>query len=255
MAQPYKQCPRCKTIAALQVQICAKCGRQFRTQFAEDQTQVFHPPSATPRRSASPVVQNRAAVPAIPPIVQTNLSPFCVCPVCRNEQTQRLTALTRAGTWMSQSSGTSVGAGHFDSGDNFTTFSSTSSVTHGASQLAMQLAPPKLPRPNYTWGIMLVFGILVGLMGVMFGLVAFGSPDGLQTGIYGALMITVSMFLFAKSRRACLAERAAAVRDGELWSNQMTIWERLFYCSRCDHVFDPANGRFVTSLGYCSLLM
>lgn len=57
----YKICPQCRTHAELSAPVCAKCGRIYKTQFAQpDQmTQVFSPPQpvqASPHYPQSPLV-------------------------------------------------------------------------------------------------------------------------------------------------------------------------------------------------------
>ena len=41
MSQPFKICPQCQTPAALTDMVCAKCGRQYRTQFGPPAQQTI----------------------------------------------------------------------------------------------------------------------------------------------------------------------------------------------------------------------
>lgn len=47
MSQPYKLCPQCQTPTALNTPSCAKCGRQYRTQFAPTAPTIMVAPANT----------------------------------------------------------------------------------------------------------------------------------------------------------------------------------------------------------------
>ena len=49
MTQNYKQCPRCSHPAPLFVGVCTKCGHQYTTQFATQQTQMVTPSVTRPK--------------------------------------------------------------------------------------------------------------------------------------------------------------------------------------------------------------
>lgn len=50
----YKLCPQCKTPAALTAAQCARCGRQYRTQFAPPPNQTIVMPPVAPMPAAAP---------------------------------------------------------------------------------------------------------------------------------------------------------------------------------------------------------
>src|SRR5262245_23140458 len=60
MNTQYKVCPRWQQPATLTMQVCQRCGHQYRTQFAPaDPTQVipYHlPPNTTPRKIHKPLL-------------------------------------------------------------------------------------------------------------------------------------------------------------------------------------------------------
>lgn len=59
MAQPYKQCPKCSTVAQVYEPTCAKCGHVFRTQFAPPNQTMFF---AGQKRRRWPLIIGAAVV-------------------------------------------------------------------------------------------------------------------------------------------------------------------------------------------------
>lgn len=64
MTHPYKVCPQCQTPTNLHTVSCARCGRNFQTQFVPpNQTQVFNAPPGTRRKPPAAVMWTCCLVP------------------------------------------------------------------------------------------------------------------------------------------------------------------------------------------------
>lgn len=156
---------------------------------------------------------------------------FC-CPYCASPQIQKVSAVCQSGTWTADTSALTVTGTHIFGGGNAASVGATAATTSGASELAKMLAPPLRPVEESTkhFGASLVFFLLslLSLSGSTALSVFFISLAGLIAWL-GVEENKKFKNIFAKHMAH--------------WHNAMQIWDRCFYCSRCHHVHDSANGR------------
>lgn len=232
-------------------------------------------PSATiPARSVEPRVQI-ASVAHPQTIAQPAPSPVIHpasyrCPRCGNESVQAVSAIVSAGSWhedtswtettqtRSHSNGVGYGVVLGDrhpasvisvSGAGTTGKNKTNGhgSTAGCSRLAEMLTPPEQPAPPARQGAHDFnekrFGGCVVACFVILG--AYSNGD---IGIWGVLFWGCIVLLFVKGAMPSDGfippeAQAAYNADRQRWSEQMAVWQRLSYCSRCDHVFDPQTSK------------
>jgi hypothetical protein len=92
--------------------------------------------------------------------------------------------------------------------------------------------------------------ILAGYTGIMFlaGLIA--GPFSL-TPVVGILVCASLVgFLLHRHRSALRAYKGHIV----WWRNAIALWDELYYCGRCDSVYNPRSGQRVPSRDMPSLL-
>ena len=250
-----KGCPHCGTAAPLDDPKCGKCGHTYRTAFTHQEAARRDdnweaPETAPPPTPAAPLATSPAVILAPPPTpVTTPLSAeMLACRVCGNTSGQKVSAVCQQGTWSGMSRRQSFGAIYTADGPiPVSSVSSTSS--NGGTQIAQALMPP--PRPSFRHGW--TGSILVPLLGYPCALLAWFA------GAFAAsvaITLTSALWFFvllAESR----AEAGGQTRmQGEYvrWQGAMVVWDRLFYCSRCDHVYDPHGGDTARPAGMPSLL-
>lgn len=215
MSSQLKACPRCHTSAPVTALYCSQCGHAFRTQFD----------GATP--------------------TQPITSPSLACTVCGNDQVQKVSAICNAGSWSSNSVGVSLGGGHIQGGPNFGTVGTSVGKTAGVTGLARMLTPPAKPRPIGSGGCGLA--VLICLAG-MFGLAALGTltPGETQSPAGGFVLLLLTggcgwgaWVVYSQDRRQAPEVQARNQDQIARWEHAMILWQALFYCPRCDVVFNP----------------
>lgn len=226
-------CPRCRLGNPAGSRFCIDCG--------------------TPIRLPAPY-------PAAPfPTLPAGDPQVLTCPNCAASAGQKLTALCQAGSWSSTSRGVSMGAGHIQGGPNFGTVGVSASASVGATSLAQMLAPPPIPIPRSPTSGGLVC-ILIGTvpcgMGVLF-LVSGGealSVAGIIAVLVGIAFIGLGVHLQREAQswsgRVTLENQQRRAH----WERMMYIWDRLYYCPRCDSVYDPSNRQATPARGLQSYL-
>lgn len=259
----HKICPRCRKRMPLDAATCP-CGHVFRTQF----TGSLPPPStgtAThPTQVTHGMVHGMPAYPvpqAPPPARPIPVQPTgpCRCAACGSEQVQKVTAICREGNWDTHGRGQTTGASILPNGQVVYAVADTRTYGRGQTRLAQQLAAP--PHPD--WGSTPRDGIYwgaggAGVMLLVTLMVANNSAAGfwLTSGcaLLAGLLVGYAVW---ESYRVRARERAGAVhyeRARAEWQHQMARWEQLYYCSRCDVVFDPHTRRYAHPAQQWSLL-
>jgi hypothetical protein len=168
------------------------------------------------------------------------------CVACGNEQVQKVSSIVRGGAWSGVSSSSSIGGGHVFGGPDFVTVGVTQTRKAGATELAQTLMPPPTPPERRSdSGCAIVLLIMVGLAFAASGVSNIGGEGGSLAG--GILMLAIAglvgLAVYALAT-AHSTPKARAQREEELarWHTAMVRWDRLFYCPRCDRVYNPRSG-------------
>ncbi len=254
-----RSCPHCGTVNAASAPDCKRCGHTFQSHILHGQKPALRPPPPGPpatEQEEEPPTPLRVA-PAPPPApaplqgqphslpqgqpsapLSTPLTAeMLACRMCGSTGGQKLTAICRAGSWTTQSRGYAVGVGGDGYGNTVMVGGPTSSTSHGQTALAALLLPPNRPvfRPSR------VGSILVPLIGGLVSLVA--STAGPLPASVAVLLTCALWFVVLLSEGRAAADGLARHGASRLvWEQAMQTWGRLFYCSRCDHVYDPQEG-------------
>lgn len=266
-----KDCPRCEKMAG-RLKPCLKCGNASAAASVLCQRcgHRFGDPVEKPRPSASPDSPKAAAsftsigipfapAPGLPPTTAPASLPdtaapanpsvlpadYLCCRVCGNASVQKVSAICQAGSWSGQTQGQSLGATYGPNGAMPVSSITTSSVS-GATTLAQMLMPPK--RPSYAAsGCAFALGAIMAACGLLFAILCM-TPGGSAVALIVWLLISgggVAIYLTAKSDEWKQKKRVAERTPH--WEYAMAAWNRLFYCPRCAHVFDPAAGSFASA--------
>jgi hypothetical protein len=268
-----KECPRCEKMEA-RVKPCLKCGtaspaaavfcERCRHRFGDPLEKPRSAPAAPPREQAAPSFNlgipfapaPGAASSSGPPAPAPAASPqagqigsasvlppdYLCCRVCGNAGVQKVSAICQSGSWSGRATGQSLGVGYGSDGPVPVSSVTTSSVS-GQTTLAQMLMPPS--RPSFAQdGCLPTLGAVMGLVGL---LAAVGCMfGGAEIGAVVAWLIVfgggVAIYLSVSSQ--AWAQRRRVAEQTPHWEQAMAAWNRLFYCPRCAHVFDPAAGAF-----------
>ena len=198
-------------------------------------------PQDAPLQSQAPPTP----VPAAPPLSAEALA----CRMCGNTAGQKLTAICRAGSWSTQSRGYAVGMGYDGSGHSVMVGGPTASSSFGQTALASQLLPPRRPVFHASH----IASILIPLIGFAVSLIAYSAgPVAATVGV----LLTCGLWMLALLTEGRSAADGQARHDAACatWDSAMLVWNRLFYCSRCDHVYDPQAGTAAAPNAMHSLL-
>lgn len=250
-----KGCPHCGTAAPLGDVKCGKCGHLYRTasthQEAARRDDAWEAPEPTqPLAPAAPLAASPAATPTFaPPAPPTPLTAeMLACRVCGNTSGQKVSAVCQQGTWSGVARGQSFGAIYTADGPiPVSSVSATSSS--GGTQIAQALMPP--PRPSFRHGW--TGSILVPLLGYPCALAACFAGGLAASVVIAATSILWFFVLLAESRAEAVGQTRLQGEHAR-WQAAMAVWDRLFYCSRCDHVYDPHGGGTARPSGLSSLL-
>lgn len=253
-----KRCPDCGEAARPWVRACKGCGHNWNPEPGEAggaaEVEAVSAPVAPPALVMDPVIGAIRAPAPRPSILPLGL---LGCPVCGHEDTQKVSAVYQGGSWTEQSSGSVGGVGMVWDGPAFVAVGETWQETHGHSRLAAALAPP--PRPCGPPGglRMLIGGLIVAVLGAVFGAVSLPFClilIGIPFLLMGGITAIVGVFVAGRGLWAvCQGMKADA--QVPRWGLVMDVWVRLFYCRRCDSVFDPATGRSAPSSNAQALLL
>lgn len=170
------------------------------------------------------------------------INPQLICTNCGQLDTVRkVSAIVAEGFSTGESRGVTTGGAVFVSrGGTAGAISSSSNYTTTVTSTvqAQRLVPP--PQPRFTFpAVVLIIPLIIGgclaaSMGNM-GNIVFG----------GAVLCAIGLGIFLNNRGQ---EKLKA--EMPLWEKAMSRWNRLYYCARCDGIFDnqdPAR-RFVPTV-------
>ena len=166
------------------------------------------------------------------------------CPCCQSGNVQKVVAIVKAGAWSGKSTITTVGA---DSAGNMMIGGGTA-VSGGATHLVSQLTLPK-PMPVRSTAGVLIFTVLLTFFVVMFlliGLIAADSSSR-ESNLVGAVFLLPFLGMSAFFYGHTVRQNRVALDDQNLYEHLYPQWEKLWYCHKCDSVFDPESRRFAPS--------
>ncbi len=224
MVAPHKVCPRCGQRAVLDMPACGRCGHQYRTGF---RTQVVAP--RTPQNGG--------------------------CIVCGNAQVQKVSAIYQAGTWNSVAVGETVGYGMGMDGGGAVFGGESVSHVSGGTRLASVLAPPVQPPMQELAEFLVAWLLGLGAFCIaIFSIPPFSASYSPMALLFAALcaagsVLAAQVGCWRKQQYQGFYERAVTG-----WREASEIWNRLYYCPRCDHVYDPTTGKSAPSQQTSSLL-
>lgn len=250
-----KICPKCQTVAPLTAGLCRGCDHQFRTQFTP-------PPVERTQLDQMRLQQTQADLPVTRPgdLFPSRPQPlmpqdYLSCRVCGNSAVERVATLCQAGSWTSRSSSASVGAAYARGVGIIPTVSGSASVTAGASSLAQMLMPPPQPTFRAPSAAQTLFGAALACLASVLLLSGGGAlftspteggsvPGGLVSLVIGGGIAVLSILLLRGVSQDASRSRQQAEAAMPRWEQSMNAWNRLFYCSRCGHAFDPETGQY-----------
>jgi hypothetical protein len=234
---PQKICPQCHQSADVHASVCGRCGRVYRTQFANavQPTQILTPHAPPP-----------------PP----GHAFACACTVCGNAQVQTVTAICQEGQWSAVTSMQTTGVAFDMQGHSALAFGGGTAHNFGSTQLAAMLAPPPLPSFRNPEVIGTRTAFIIAMAVLAFFTLIFAAPywasartdEELPLGalLFGAGSLACFMVALSVHRQCGPALRQAHWHFDqavEMHRQQIATWQQLYYCSRCDHVYNPLNGQ------------
>ena len=81
---------------------------------------------------------------------------------------------------------------------------------------------------------------LIGLIGLFFSIIA--TAGGGESGIpVLCVSCVVWVIVIGLEGTANQRHKAKAASNMAPWQECMAVWKRLFYCPRCNHVYDPVS--------------
>lgn len=240
-ASPQEWLCRCGASNPTNLIACRRCGAN---PAAADDLEEEQPGYASPLHRllqvSVPGANPPPEVPAATPPVPGELA----CPSCGNAAVQKVSAIVHAGTWSGRSSGLSVGVGHISGGPNLGMAGANATQSAGSTALAQLLAPPDKPdtdqSPERTR--ILVLGLIA--FACVFGALVCLSNSNASGGITWLLLAALLGYcrqLWVRRTSPGSPEYERAQEQARQWSRRRARWDRLFYCSRCDSVFDPED--------------
>lgn len=164
-------------------------------------------------------------------------SPF-VCPVCGNQDVQKVAAINESGTW----EGSSVSVGRF--GGTALSGGTVSQASHsGSTRLARLLAPPRKPAVVTPLSILVVLFLTWAFLFSAFVVPA----ETFDSGSLHVLSIVslISLTLLIASVIGLIILWMLKKEDRAQHPSKLATWERLLYCAKCHSVYDPQTSQSV----------
>ncbi len=158
-----------------------------------------------------------------------------ICVQCANTEVKKVAAIVREESWETKTQGQSYGFRRDHKGrwrPDPRTYTETKS---GKSELAKRLAAPEEPifillSPHwfYTLALLTAWFLTQSIGG--FVLVWF-----ILSGVYSQVRKPL--------QRAYERRVKQSKVDKAAWEKAMKVWNSLYYCSRCDSVYNPETGQ------------
>lgn len=190
--------------------------------------------------------RNQSPASLVPPTTAVTANSLSVtqnpnsCPSCTTTNVQKISGIYNAGVWSANSTGNFAGGVYTDGGHFASIGGVTSSNSAGATNLARMLAPPL--RPGHRISTALVLSICAAFAAWLCWLFSTSMPDPwLPRAMNLFLVIAGLLVLVAIWETIQLRSEYEEVISE--WEQSMIKWNRLYYCSACDVVFDPQTGR------------
>lgn len=258
------KCSQCNYFMDAFDKECSRChGRglnQPSTTTTNPSSPQFEPPAPSHNASIQPAPTTIPApvqpVPTHPLPIQP--TPFqCRCVVCGNEAVQKVSAICSAGNWASNTQGaisTNTVGGAMGLGNArgsyavgvATTRGTVSSNTAGSTQLAQALNPPQ--RPHFVFKTLPIVTGCYWAIGAaaLSGLIAF-SGGGARWWLFLVASAMLSAFLIYMAVPAHRQHKESFNLNSETayrrWVQAMEHWNYLFYCSRCDNLYNSQTNQ------------
>jgi hypothetical protein len=233
MAVSLRPCPQCSRPMDTSRRLCVFCA-QAQTLPPADSSPVptLASPPAQYQQPVSQALPHSSDQPAVTPLA---------CCVCGNTAVQKVSAICRS------NSGFSLGE--------------VTGVTVGASNLALALAAPAQPRHrDYTAGIVVVSLITAGAGLAWLSVLGAGNGEPLLKEVLGGVAWFLFLCTLAGAVGLSLLIRASVAASREhghkyaRWKQAMSRWDALFYCPRCDSVYNPQGRQAAPAHAMHSLL-
>lgn len=189
------------------------------------------------------------------------------CPGCGMvDRVAKVSAVYSAGLQASELSGSTMGAAFpIGDGNNDPAVGAAYTQLSGSSQsdLSRKLSPPPQPiKPRGRGGCaiaLLGLGVMLAIapVGAVLRSIEEGLPSGFVALVVEAIRLLLGAVLLVVMALVCFyfgsrwkqeadeAYDAAMARyEAQLpaWRNALAAWKRLYYCARCDGVFEPGEG-------------
>jgi len=162
------------------------------------------------------------AEPATVKIVETTV--FKPCPCCGSDNVQKVSSLYNNGSWSSSSIGLGQSSVYSESEYSGSIRSSTYTRNSGSTEIARLLAPPQEPKP--------------------------------PINLIDTIMLPLAIIGLVKKQEISKSNGTEVfLREKATWELEMTIWLRLFYCIRCDTVYDPTDNTHVKPSNLAEILI
>ncbi len=159
------------------------------------------------------------------------------CPRCgRVDQSSKLSAIIQAGTTVGGYTGRTVHEGYMSGEHGGPIAMGGQATLAGGSQtlLSRRLAPP--PRPSYDKHWVIEAAKVVG-GALVFGLIAYS----FGWHIIGDLLFLAGVYGVWSEYRQDKLKWAAQQRAMAEWTQQIAVWDCLYYCSRDDVIYLPGT--------------
>lgn len=231
-------CPNCQYALTAFDRSCPRCAQM----------------KAVPPAAAVATAPRPAPVQYEPPQYDSLQTSACVS--CGSPTIQKVSGLYRGGVWSAEAVGVGVGYGRTSSGQSFSTVSTSHATSAGGTGLAYALAPPNKPHSYQTPAeIVCLAGIFAAFLAWLWSSMALaGNPasvifqSNLKIYLFVAAALTLVPLISApyavRANRKQKAHLAILLRR---WKTIISHWDQLYYCSRCDQVFNPHTGQHVPS--------
>jgi len=255
-------CPNCRIQNRDDAVTCVQCYHRL------------HPKSPAPSGAALPPSQG-------PQVGQAVLVPagasggsrasYAVprsCPHCGNPDIRKVSAVHSDGSWHEATVGSVGTVGYINHVGTTVSGGITQSKTVGSTALAISLSPPPFPVAQKTsvWTLVGCGGVIAAILGLGFFGCVFAragappgseSPDGGTVAFWGLWFFVAVIATGLLWRRALDLEQEYADRfqyDLSVYNQRMPVWDRCYYCPRCDMAFDPVLQRSAPSNSFGALM-
>lgn len=168
------------------------------------------------------------------------------CPKCGHiDRVEKVSSIFSSGLTSGIYSGSSTGVST-PIGQGQVAVTSGYATLSGGSQslLSSRLAPPQepiIPGRPYTAIITSICLLCPGL----FCLLASEGEFGASAALTGLGIIVVAAFIFGRATKTTKDKRNKATAAMPHWQRAISRWNKLYYCSRDDGVFDPDEREFI----------